>query len=245
MVVQVIVDMFIGDVVDVAAMVAAAHWLSAGKPEKLNVTAAGNDVAPAVVGVTVSVAMAEPPGITDPVIVLSASIKLEPAVNMVALDVPPGVVTVTVWAPAVAAPAAMVNVAVIVVLFTTVIFEAVIPAPLKLIEVCAAVAPKPVPVSVTVPFVPSTPLFGLMEETVGTGRFTVNVTAEVVTPREVTVMLCAPSVAVAESANVAVIEPPPAATVRPFTVIPLPAGTLMVAGAKKLAPVSVTGTLAP
>ena len=69
----------------------------------------------------------------------------------------------------------MVNVAVICVALTTVVPLTVIPAPLT-----ATVAPatKFVPVSVTGSLCPCTPLFGLIEVSVGgSSRFTVNVCA--------------------------------------------------------------------
>src|SRR5208282_420525 len=187
--------MFPGAVVAAAAMLGAEHVVSAGWPEQVIVTAAGNERAPAVVGVTVSMAMAAPPGMTEPAKELAISVKLEPAVNVAVPDVPPGVVTIIVWAPAVAALAAMANVAVIVVLLATVTFDAVIPAPPKLSVVGEA---NPVPVIVTVGLVPSTPLFGLREVIVGTGRFTRNVWAGEVPDTVVTETFCAPSVAVGE-----------------------------------------------
>ena len=81
----------------------------------------------------------------------------------------------------------MVNVAVICVALTTVVLLTVIPAPLR-----AMVAPatKFVPVSVTGTLCPCTPLFGLIEVSVGGvggARFTVNGCAPLVPPEVVTV----------------------------------------------------------
>ena len=106
-----------------AAMLGAEHVVRSGWPEQVIVTAAGKEPAPAVVGVTVSVAMADPPGITEPDSELAINVKLEPAVNVAVPDVPPGVVTATVTGPALAALAGIATVAAIVVLFTTARFE--------------------------------------------------------------------------------------------------------------------------
>lgn len=72
-------------------------------------------------------------------------------VNVCAAVVPPAVVTVTFCAPSVAFPA-ITNVAVSVVVLVTLMFDAVIPVPLKLIVVFPET--KFVPVSVTVGDVP-------------------------------------------------------------------------------------------
>jgi hypothetical protein len=77
----------------------------------------------------------------------------------------PDLVTVTFWAP-VGALAAMVNVAVIEVLLTTVRLLTVMPVPLRLIADPAA---KFVPVSVTATAVPWMPLLGAIEVSVGLG----------------------------------------------------------------------------
>lgn len=84
-----------GAVVAAAAMLGAEHVVRAGWPEQVIVTAAGNEPAPAVVGDTVSVAMAAPPGVTESESELAISVKLEPAVNVAVPDVPPAVVTLT------------------------------------------------------------------------------------------------------------------------------------------------------
>src|SRR6202030_2210411 len=160
-------------------------------------------------------------------------------VNGCAPLVPPEVVTVTFRAPVGALPA-MVNVAVICVVLTTVVLLTVIPAPLRPI---VAPAIKFVPVSVTATLCPCTPFFGVIEVSVGGARFTVNGCAPLVPPEVVTVTFRAPVAALLAMANVAVICVA-LTTVVLLTVIPAPLRPI-VDPATKFVPVSVTGTLCP
>src|SRR5208282_969217 len=163
-----------------------------------------------------------------------------PTVNGCVVVVTPPVVTETFCAP-IDAPPVIVNVAVIVVELVTVTPLAVIPVPP--VKLMVAGVEKFVPVSITVGLVPGTPANGLMATSIG-GAVTVNCTAPVGVPPDVTVMLCATRVAVPLIVNVAVIVVL-FMTVVPETVIPSPTGTLMVAPLTKPEPVRVTGTLAP
>ena len=155
-------------------------------------------------------------------------------------EVPPEVVTDTFCGP-VGAPGAITKLAVMEVALFTVTPVAVIPVPLKLM----VVAPvwKFVPVSVSLTVVPCAPMTALSEVSVGAGGLTVKATALVVTPREVMLTFCMPSVALAAITKLAVIEVG-LATVTLFAVIPVPPNE-MVAGAKKFVPVRVTGTVEP
>jgi hypothetical protein len=108
-------------------------------------------------------------------------------VNVCGPLVPIEVVTVTFWAP-VGAFRAMVNVAVIDVLLTTVVLLTVMPVPLRPIVAPAA---KSVPVSVTATVCPSVPELGLTEVSEGAG-FTVNACEALVLPALVTVTFWAP-----------------------------------------------------
>ena len=87
---------------------------------------------------------------------------------------------------------------------------------------------------------PCTPLFGLIEVSVGGARFTVNGCAPLVPPEVVTVTFWAPVAAFAAMANVAVICVA-LSTVVLLTVIPAPLRA-MVAPAAKFVPVRVTGS---
>ena len=102
---------------------------------------------------------------------------------------------------------------------------------------------KFVPVKVTGTLLPTTPLDGLTEVSVGPAALTVKVAAPLVPPLVVTVTLAAPSVAFPAMAKVAVICVA-LTTVTPLTVTP---GllTATVAPAMKFVPVKVTGTLLP
>ena len=97
------------------------------------------------------------------------------------------------------------------------------------------------PLMVTGTLVPCTPTFGLMLVRVGPGAVTVKVTALLVPPAVVALMLCGPCVAVAAMARMVVIwvaamlEAPPKV---------MPAGRFNVAPSR-LVPVMVTATLLP
>jgi hypothetical protein len=160
-------------------------------------------------------------------------------VNGTPLLVPPAVVAVTLLAPVAAVPE-IVNVAVICVALTTVRLLTVIPL---LPGFTVVPLTKFVPVSVTDTAVPCAPLFGLTVVSVGAGGVTVNGTPLLVPPAVVTVTLLMPVAAVPEIVNVAVICVA-LATVTLLTVIPLLPG-LTVAPVAKLAPVSVTDSVAP
>ena len=143
--------------------------------------------------------------------------------NVSALLVPPGVVTVTLLAPE-GAVSALVKVAVMVVELTMVTALMVIPE-----FATATVVPvvvKFVPVRVTDVEAPRVSEVGLMEVSVGGGgALTVNVTALLIPPGAVTVILACPTaVVVAPMANVAVIFVL-LTTIRLVTV--MPAGTLI------------------
>lgn len=160
-------------------------------------------------------------------------------VNVCALVVPPGVVTVTFLAvsPAVAV---IVKVAVIVVVLTTVSPLTVTPAPDTATVVPVAV--KFVPVSVTGTAVPRTPVFGETDVSVGAGgATTVNVVALVVPIGVVTLTFLLVSPAVAVIVNVAVTVEA-FTTVRPLELTPLPDTLIAVAPVRPL-PVNVTGKL--
>jgi len=86
-------------------------------------------------------------------------------------EVPPAVITITFCDPRVA-PMAMVNVAVSEVALVTLMLEAVIPVPLKVMLVAPVWKFVPVSVSVTIP--PCAPMVTLSEVSVGAGGFTVN-----------------------------------------------------------------------
>jgi hypothetical protein len=153
--------------------------------------------------------------------------------------VPPLVVTVTFAAPSVAL-AAMVNVAVICVVLTTVTALTAIP-----VLLVATVAPetKLVPVRVTGAPAPRTPVAGAMVLSVGGGGLTVKMAGALVPPLVVTVTFAPPSVALAAMVNVAVIRVA-LTTVKALTAMP---GLLVVTVAPriKFVPVRVTGTLVP
>src|ERR1700731_254358 len=134
----------------------------------------------------------------------------------------------------------MVNVPVICVALATVVLLTVIPAPLTPM---VAPATKFVPVSVTATPCPCTPLFGLIEVSVGGATFTVNGGGPLVPPEVVTVMVRAPVAVFAAMVNVAVICVA-LTTVVLLTVIPAPL-TPTAAPATKFVPVNVTGTLCP
>jgi len=150
---------------------------------------------------------------TVPSTPLVAEVKLSvPAdavttVNVTVLLVPPGVVTLTVWAPSVAVPE-IVKFALIVVAFTTVRPLTVMPVA----ETFTAVAPvRLVPVRVTGSTrVPRAPDAGKIEVRVGAGvgATTVNVTLPLVPPGVVTLTVLGPSAAVAAIVKVAVTEVP-------------------------------------
>ena len=156
-------------------------------------------------------------------------------VKATALLVPPGVVTVMLWAP-VAALAPITREAVICVAVATGVPLTVMPdgrfrlAPVRF-----------VPVRVTGSVAPWTPEVGAMEVSVGAAGLTVNVTALLVPPPVVTEMFWAP---------VAVVDP---ITREAVICVAVTAGvplTLMPDGRFRLAPVRyvpvrVTGTVAP
>jgi hypothetical protein len=174
--------------------------------------------------------------------VIETSVGGGATVNVWLAVVPPAVVTVTPWPPS-GAPAAIWNVAVIVVLFVTVVAVTVIPVPGVTLIVLAPVM-KFVPVSVTFTFVPAIPLVGVIAVSVGSGGLTVNITVPVVPPAVVTDTVRAPSVAPAVIVNVAISVSPPAPGVTFVTVTPVPL-TATVAPATRFVPVSVTGTTVP
>lgn len=114
--------------------------VSNGRFEQPNVTTPGN-CAPGVVGVTVSVLIAAPPGGTEPDIEVAMKLKSEFTVKIIFPDVPPVLVTETFWAPT-AAFGAITRVAVTPVLPTTDVLITITPAPLKL-TVAGTVKPEP------------------------------------------------------------------------------------------------------
>jgi hypothetical protein len=161
-------------------------------------------------------------------------------VNVWLIVVPPAVITITPCAPS-GAPAAIWNVAVMVLPLVTVVPTTVIPVP-GVTRIVLAPTTKLVPVSVTLTLVPWIPLVGLSEVSVGNGGLTVNGTVVVVMPLVVTETFWLLSGAFAAITNVAVIV----VVLVAFTfvaVMPVPL-KLIVAGLKKFVPVSVTGTLA-
>jgi len=172
---------------------------------------------------------------TLPLVVLSeVSVGGGSTVNCTTLEVvTPSVVTKTVCGP-VGAPPAIMNVVVIDVGLATVTAPVVMPVPLKL---TVAGVKKLVPVSVIVPVVvPWALIVWLSEVSVGAGSTVKGFVLEV-PPGAVTEMLLAPRVAPAETANVAVICV--GLTIIRFDTV-MPAGALMVTGATKFVPVSVS-----
>src|SRR5579864_4959588 len=113
-------------------------------------------------------------------------------VNGTVLLVPPGVVTLTLWAPS-AAPAPILKVALIcVVLMTVTPLTATPPPPPPETATVVAPAMKLVPVNVTATVVARTPVGGAIEVNVGAGgTVTVKVTALLVPPGAVTVTFLA------------------------------------------------------
>jgi hypothetical protein len=159
-------------------------------------------------------------------------------VNVSVLLVPPGVVTLTVLALAVAV-AEIANVAVTVVLLTTVRPLYVTPAP----DTVIVVAPvRSVPVSVTGTLVPLVPELGAIANRVGPN--TVNISVLLVPPGVVTLTVLALAVAVAEIVNV-VVTVVELTTVTVPTVTPGPDTATVVPIAPKFVPVKVTGTAVP
>src|SRR5713101_2536614 len=102
---------------------------------------------------------------------------------------------------------------------------------------------KLVPVRVTLTFVPSGPLEGLMVPSVGGGGFTMKVTLPDVPPLVVTETYCVPVAALAATAKVAVMVVLFTSAVL-LMVTPAPL-KLIEAPLTKLVPVSVTVTLTP
>src|ERR1700682_1511125 len=160
-------------------------------------------------------------------------------VNVCVPLVPFELVTETFWAP-VGAFEAMVNVAVIDGLLTTVVLLTVMSVPLRPI-----VAPdaKFVPVSVTATAAPWMPLLGAIEVSVGAPAFTVHVCVPLAPFELVTVTFWAPVGAFEAMVNVAVIDVL-LTTVVLLTVMPVPLRPIVAPDAK-FVPVSVTGTAAP
>jgi hypothetical protein len=158
-------------------------------------------------------------------------------VKATGLLVPLEVVTVTLAGP-VAALAAMVKVAVIWVRLFTLTLPTVTPGP----ALTMAPEVKLAPVSVTGTLAPCVPLLGLMLVNVGSPTVIVKTTALLVPLEVVTLTLAGPVAALAAMVKVAVIW------VRLFTLTPptvTPGPALTMAPEVKLAPVNVTGTLAP
>src|SRR5207248_7796387 len=114
-------------------------------------------------------------------------------VKVSALLVPPVVVTVMDFAPRVAV-AVMAKVAVICVAVTTGVPVMLRPVLAGMFRVAPA---RVVPTMVTGTLVPCAPIFGVMLVSTGVVGFTVKVSALLVPPVVVTVMFCAPRVAVA------------------------------------------------
>jgi hypothetical protein len=160
-------------------------------------------------------------------------------VNVTAVLVPAGEVTVTFLAPP-AAPVEITKVAVTEVSLTKLKPLTVMPPPLT----AAAVAPvSPLPVRVTGTLVPRLPELGAIEAR--DGPFTVYVMVLLVPPSVVTLMFLVPSVAAVVLVMVAVIVVA-LTTVTPLTVTPLAgAAMLTVDPAMKLVPVRVTETAVP
>src|SRR5882762_2280366 len=182
-----------------------------------------------------------------PSVPLVAEVKLSvpdpvTTVNVTLLLVPPGVVTLTVWAPSVAAPE-IVKFALIVVAFTTVRPLTVTPVA----ETYTAVAPvRLVPVRVNGSTkVPRAPDAGEIEVRVGVGvgAVTVNVTLLLVPPGVVTLTVLAPSAAVDAIVKVAVTEVPLTTTML-LTVTNVP-DTVTAVVPVRFVPVRVTGTAVP
>lgn len=162
--------------------------------------------------------------------------------NVTAVVVPPGVVTLTFLADA-PAVALIVNVAFNVPLSTTVTLLTVTPDPETVILVPVAV--KFAPSNVTGTAVPRTPVFGVTEVSVGAGgRSTVNVTPLLLPlAAVVTFTVLAVSPAPEPTVNVAVTVPS-STTEKLLTVTLLPEMVTPVAVARP-DPVNVTGTLVP
>src|ERR1017187_9612546 len=152
---------------------------------------------------------------------------------------PSVVMTLTVVSPG-AALAAMVKLAVIWVVSTTVTPLTVTPAlATMMVAPGMKLAPDKVPGTVA----PCAPFDGLMELMVGTAGITVKDTGPLIPPEVVTVTFVPPSVALAAILKVAVICVA-LTTVTPLTVTPALA-TLTVAPEMKPVPVKVTRTVAP
>jgi hypothetical protein len=161
-------------------------------------------------------------------------------VNVTVLLVPPGALTVTFRAEAVALPE-IAKVAVTVLSFTTVRPLTATPPPGTLM---AVVPVRPLPTRVTATLAARLPEAGVIE--VSAGPFTVNGTVPLVPPGVVTLMVRAPSAALEKMLMVAVIVVE-FTTVTPVTVIPLvgAATFTVVPAAVKFMPLKVTGTLVP
>jgi hypothetical protein len=165
-------------------------------------------------------------------VVGAVTVKVSP------LLVPPGAVTLTVLPPTVVV-AEKVNVVVICESLTTVMGPTVPPA-----TTTAVVPVRPLPKILTlIAPCPRTPVAGTID--VITGPVTLNGTALLVPPALVTVMLCAPMVAVVALVRVAVMDVV-LTTVTPLTVRPFAgATTATVDPATKFWPVMVTGVALP
>jgi hypothetical protein len=159
-------------------------------------------------------------------------------VNIIALVVPAGVVTVTFAGPSPALDPTT-RVAVMWPESTTDTALTVTPA-FETFTVAPGV--KLAPVNVTGTLAPWAPLLGLIEVSVGCGDWIVKLTAPLVPPAVVTVTLTGPAIAVAAIVNVTVIWAP-LTTVTALAVIPLL--TLTVAPLTKPVPAKVTLTVAP
>lgn len=156
--------------------------------------------------------------------------------------VPPGVVTLILRTPTVAVEVRL-SVALSVVSFVAIKLPAASVTPPD--RPLSAEAPvRPVPVMVTGTEVPRTPVFGLIEVTLGTDRaITVNVTLLVVPMGVATLTARAPTCAPATIAKLAVMLPE-FTTLKVVTVTPV-LDTLMAVVPVRFVPESVTATVEP
>jgi len=160
-------------------------------------------------------------------------------VKVTVLLVPPGVVVTLTFRALIVAVAEIASVAVTVASLTTIRLLYVTPV----LDTVIAVAPvRPLPLRVTGTLVPRVPELGVI--VVSTGPNTVNVCVLLVPPGTLTLTFLAPSAAVPEIVNVAVIVAE-FTIVTALTVTPVPLTTTVVPVAAKLLPDKVTGTLMP
>lgn len=161
-------------------------------------------------------------------------------VNVTALVVPFGVVTVTAWGPRVAL-AAITKVANRKLLFEMVGFITITPAPPKLM---VRGLTKPVPKNETGTDAPCAPLAGMMEVSVGGPALTVNICVPLVPPLVLTLRSSSDPIwkleAICKVAVIVVLF-----TRKVFVTVALRELLFTVSGAIKPVPVSVIGTFVP